>query len=393
MKKNIELVKKESAKLYQEIIDNGYSEELAKTISDELSTKGGYLFNKSHSYSYAVLCFQTAYLKQNYPLQFFKALLNLNIDKAGMINKYIIDGENFDIKIEQPNINHSVINFSIYENKILFGLSAIAGIGEKLANNILSERNNNGKYTGFDNLLQRIPITSAQMVALIKSGAIPTSNKRQCLIKYLKSNFPNEPFKYTPVQSYKTKKEMLEVWGIDIDKYKNGKKTDKEAVLIEYNKRREQQMRKEYYAKREQKYQEYITTCTEKYLQNEAFWEFETLQIFLSNNPFEKAYDYLTPLEEIEENEYCVIVGIISKIQKKKTKSGNPMAFVNVYSSVGLIEAVLWSRQLKESEDLLKKGSQIAMKCIKEGENKVLCESVKSYATWLKYAERKLKHE
>ena len=79
VKKNIELVKQESAKLYQEIIDNGYSVELAKQISDDLATKGGYLFNKSHSYSYAVLCLQTAYLKCHYEPEFLTAVLNNRI--------------------------------------------------------------------------------------------------------------------------------------------------------------------------------------------------------------------------------------------------------------------------------------------------------------------------
>ena len=392
-KKNIELVKQESAKLYQEIIDNGYSKELAKTISDELSTKGGYLFNKSHSYSYAVLCFQTAFLKQNYPLQFFKALLNLNIDKAGMINKYIIDGQLFDVKVVQPNINRSEKGFSIYDGVILYALSAITGIGEKLSEGLIEERNKNGKYKGFDDLVNRVPVTTAQIVSLIKSGAIPTSDKHKCLIKYLKSLFTIEPFTYKPLSSYKTKKEMLEVWGIDVDKYKVGNKTDKEAVLEEYNIRREKQMKSDYYLKREQKYQEYIETCTQKYLQNEPFWEFEALQIFLSNNPFEQAYKYLRAFEDIEDGESCVLVGIISRVQKKKTKSGNQFAFVNVYSSVGLIEAIVWSSQLKQYEDLIKKGTQVAMKCIKENDTQVVCDSVRDYHEWLEYAERKLKHE
>lgn len=392
-KKMPELVKEESKKLYQEIIDNGYSEEVAKAISDELAAKGGYCFNKSHSYSYAVLCFQTAFLKRNYPLYFFKALLNLNIDKAGMINKYIIDGQTFNIEVEQPNINYSEKKFSIHNDKIIYALSAISGIGEKLTDNLISERNENGKYTGFDNLAERVPITTAQVVALIKSGAIPTHDKKKTLIKYLKGLFPNEPFVYKPVSSYKTKQEMLNVWNIDVDQYKVGNKTDKEAVLAEYNLRREKQMRSEFYAKREQKYQEYIANCTDKYLQNEAFWEFEALQIFLSNNPFEQAYNYLRPFEDIPDGEDCVIVGIIAKVQKKKTKSGSQMAFVNVYSAVGLIEAIVWSSQLKEFEDLIKKGSQIAMKCTKENESQVVCNSIKPYSEWLKYAERKLKNE
>ena len=392
-KKNIELVKQESAKLYQEIIDNGYSKEIAETISHELSTKGGYLFNKSHSYSYAVLCFQTAFLKQNYPLQFFKALLNLNIDKAGMVNKYIIDSQDFNITVTKPHINHSVKNFSIYNNNILFGLSAISGIGEKLSESIIEERTCHGKYTGMDDFISRVSVTTAQIVSLIKSGAFPTKNKKKCLINYLKSSFPCEPFKYKPVSTYKTKKEMLEVWGIDVDKYKENNKVNKEAVLEEYNKRREKQMRSEYYIKREIQYQEYIQTCSDRYLPNETFWEFEALQIFLSNNPFEKAYKYLRPFENIEEGESCVLVGVISKVQKKKTKTGNQFAFVNIYSSTGLIEAIVWSTELKQHEDLIRKGNQIAMKCIKENESQVKCESIKSYSKWLQYAERKLNKE
>ena len=392
-KKNIELVKQESAKLYQEIINNGYSKEIAETISHELSTKGGYLFNKSHSYSYAVLCFQTAFLKQNYPLQFFKALLNLNIDKAGMVNKYIIDSQNFNITVTKPHINHSVKNFSIYNSNILFGLSAISGIGEKLSESIIEERTCNGKYTDMNNFISRVPVTTAQIVSLIKSGAFPTKNKKKCLINYLKSSFPCEPFKYKPVSTYKTKKEMLEVWGIDIDKYKENNKVNKEAVLEEYNKRREKQMRSEYYIKREMQYKDYIQTCSDRYLPNETFWEFEALQIFLSNNPFEKAYKYLRPFENIEEGESCVLVGVISKVQKKKTKTGNQFAFVNIYSSTGLIEAIVWSTELKQHEDLIRKGNQIAMKCIKENESQVKCESIKSYSKWLQYAERKLNKE
>ncbi len=391
-KKNVELVKQESAKLYQEIIDNGYSEEIASAISNELSTKGGYLFNKSHSYSYAVLCFQTAFLKQNYPLHFFKALLNLNIDKTGMINKYILDGLEFDISVIQPNINSSVKNFSVCDNKILFGLSAISGIGDKLADTIISERSTNGNFKGFNDISTRIDITKSQIVSLIKSGAIPTKDKKKCLINYLKAQFDNAPFEYKSVSSYKTKREMLEVWGINVDDYRIGRSIDKDAVLAEYNKRLEKQMKSEYYAKQNEKYRQYISDCNEKYLQNEQFWEFEALQIFLTDNPFEEAYHYLRAFEDITENDDCTIVEIIAKVQKKKSKNGQQFAFVNIYSSFGLVEAVVWNKQLKEYEDLIKKGSQIAMKCKKESETQVVCEKIRPYNEWLNYAKRRLKN-
>ena len=91
--------------MYQEIIDNGYSEEIAKEISDNLSTKGGYLFNKSHSALYSILTLKTAYLKKKYPVEFFCALLNQKRDDYGALNKYIIDATNLGVRLLPPHLN------------------------------------------------------------------------------------------------------------------------------------------------------------------------------------------------------------------------------------------------------------------------------------------------
>ena len=183
---------------------------------------------------------------------------------------------------------------------------------------------------------------------------------------------------------------MLEVWNIDVDKFKVGNKVDKEAVLALYNHHKEIRDKKEYYAKKEMAYQKYIEECNEKYLNNQAFWEFEALQIFLGTNPFEEAYQYLEcSFQNVAEESTCILVGVIAKVQKKKTKTGQQFAFVNLYSSFGLVEAVVWSTQLKEYEDLIKKGSQIAMLCRKESETNVVCQQVRSYDDWLKYIKKK----
>ena len=81
-----------------------------------------------------------------------------------------------------------------------------------------------------------------------------------------------------------------------------------------------------------------------------------------------------------------------AKVQKKKSKNGQQFAFVNIYSSFGLVEAIVWNTQLKEYEDLIKKGSQIAMKCIKENETQVICDKIRPYKEWLRYAQRRLKN-
>lgn len=387
-KKNIELVKQESEKLYQEIIDNGYSHEIAKTISEELKTKGGYLFNKSHSYSYAVLCFQTAYLKINYPVYFFKALFNLNKDKAGMVNKYIVDSKQFGVSVLPPHINKSLVDFSIYDNNVLFGFSAITGIGERIAQEIVAEREKNGKYKKLPDLLSRTTLTKTQIISLIKSGAIPTKDKKSCLLKYLKSLY--KPLEYKELSKLPTYNKLIVEYDIDIEKYRigNGKYDyDKDLLLTLAN----QKKKEKFDLQQEDRLKQFLLT-NNKYIENADFWEFEALQIFIHNNPFEEALPYLTTaFETVENDNDCVVVGVISRVQKKKDRNKKPFAFVNIYSTFGIIEGVLWNSQLVQYEDLVKKGSQVAIKCRKADEDKVTIQAMRPYAEWL--SERKKRHD
>lgn len=386
-KKNIELVKQESEKLYQEIIDNGYSHEIAKTISEELKTKGGYLFNKSHSYSYAVLCFQTAYLKINYPIYFFKALFNLNKDKAGMVNKYIVDSKQFGVTVLPPHINKSQVDFSIYDNNVLFGFSAITGIGERIAQEIVADREKNGKYKNLQDLLSRTTLAKTQIINLMKSGAIPTKDKKSCLLKYLKSLY--KPLEYKELSKLPTYNKLIIDYDIDIEKYRigNGKYDyDKDLLLTLAN----QKKKEKFDLQQEDRLKQFLST-NNKYLENADFWEFEALQIFIHNNPFEEALPYLTTaFEAVENDNDCVIVGVISRVQKKKDRNKKPFAFVNIYSTFGIIEGVLWNSQLVQYEDLVKKGSQVAIKCRKTDEDKVTIQAMRPYVEWL--SERKKRY-
>lgn len=386
-KKIVELVQKESEILRGEIVANGYSKEIADKIANELSQKGGYLFNKSHSYSYAVLCFETAWFKAHYPTYFFKALFNQNKDKAGAINKYILDARYFNVDIMPPNINHSGMNFTVDKDKVLFGLSAIGGIGESLSKQIIEERENNGIYKSFDDLIQRLSLGKASVIALIKSGAIPCKNKREKLISYLKSEY--QPLKFSEVQSLPTYKKLEEDWNINLKKYvipSSGKRTvyDKEALLTEYNRLKKIQFEEN----QKVRFQKYIDD-NKKYLEDEQFWEFQTLQVFINDNPFDAAYTFLTPFEDVPDGEKCTLVGIIAKVQKKKDKNGKQFAYINIYSSFGLVEGIVWHSQLKEYEDLVKKGQQVAILCKKDSEEKVIVEKLKPYSKWLEYVRKK----
>lgn len=377
-KKKPEKVKEEVELLHDEIIANGYDKATAEYICNELSTKGGYGFNASHSQAYAVICLQTAYLKAHHPLAFFKAMLNLNKAKVGKVNKIMVDARSFDIQILPPSINRSGMDFTVSNGKILFGLSAIGGIGNTLAETIIAERDRNGKFKGLDDFTSRVRATKAQIIALVKSGAIPTKNKRIFLENYIASGLEESEFK--PVSTLPTKAVLLSKWDIDTEHYKVGKKVDKETVLRIYNEKR----RVVYETEKLKKKEAYMAEQTTKYLQDEELWEFQTLQTFISDtNPFEKAFSYIKDFSEIEEGDFCVLVGIIAKIQKKKTKTGMLFAFVNLYSGDGIIELTVWPRVLSDYQDLIVKGSQVAVLGKKEDESHVIASDFKPYKQWL----------
>lgn len=286
-----------------------------------------------------------------------------------------------------PNINHSGMNFTVDNNKVLFGLSAIGGIGESLSKQIIEERENNGIYKSFDDLITRLSLGKASVIALIKSGAIPCKNKREKLVSYLKSQY--QPLIFTEVQSLPTYKKLEEDWNIDLKKYivpSSGKRIvyDKEALLTEYNRLK----KKQFDENQKVRFQKYIED-NKKYLEDEQFWEFQTLQVFINDNPFDAAYTFLTPFEDVPDGEKCTLVGIIAKVQKKKDKNGKQFAYINIYSSFGLVEGIVWHSQLKEYEDLVKKGQQVAILCKKDSEEKVIVEKLKPYSKWLEYVRKK----
>lgn len=377
-KKKPEKVKEEVELLHKEILDHGYDDKTANVICDELSTKGGYGFNKSHSQAYSVILLQTAYLKAHHPVAFFKAVLNLNKDKVGKVNKIMVDARQFGVQILPPNINHSGKNFTVVNGRILFGLSAIGGIGKTLADDIMRDRKENGLYKNFANFVARVHPTKAQIVALVKSGAIPCKDKRQFLIRYFMDESKTAEFK--PVSTLPTRKRLLDEFNIDTAQYMNGKKVDKAAVLQVYNQVRRVRFESEKLEKQNKALAEY----SEKYLQDEPFWEFQTLQTFISDkNPFEDAFKYIRDFSEIEEGGNCVLVGVISNVQKKKTKNGQQFAFVNLYSGSGIIELTIWPTTLSKNQELIVKGMQVAVIGRKEDESHLVVNKVKSYKQWL----------
>ena len=249
-------------------------------------------------------------------------------------------------------------------------------MGEKFVDVLIEERNK-GNFKNFNDFYERMNPSNAVVIALTKAGAIPCKDKRQFLLKFADKQFERKPYK--PVVSLPKLSVLKEQYGIDTDIIK-----DNEERLMLYNKKREN----EYIETQKIKYNKSIQEFSDKYLQNEKFWEFEALSVFINNNPFVEAYKYIdAPFEEVEEGAKGLVVGVIANIQKKKDRNGKQFAFLWMYSAFGLIEVICWHSQYKQYEDLIKRGSQIAILCSKSDE-KAVAKEMKTYDQWLE--DRKL---
>jgi DNA polymerase-3 subunit alpha len=155
---------------------NRIPEKQANEIFDLLEKFAGYGFNKSHAAAYAIVAYQTAYLKANYPVEFFCAMMTNDMADTAKLSQYINEARNFGIEVLGPDVNESQVYFApAREGKaIRFGLAAIKGVGEVAVETILKARNEGGKFTSLSDLCERVDgrtVNRKILEALIKSGA------------------------------------------------------------------------------------------------------------------------------------------------------------------------------------------------------------------------------
>lgn len=152
----------------------GIPQKTAESVFDEMTSFAEYAFNKSHAAAYAVVAYQTAYLRVHYPVAFMTALLNSFLSSRDRISLYIQASRNMGIQVLPPDINRSNAVFSTEGNSIRFGLAAIKRVGKTAVNLIVDERNQNGEFTSFSNFCRRIPpesVNKSMCESLILSGA------------------------------------------------------------------------------------------------------------------------------------------------------------------------------------------------------------------------------
>ena len=351
-----------------------WTEQQIEEVWALLAKQAEYSFNRGHAVAYSLLSYLTAWLKVYYPVEFMTALLTAKSDRTEKLSSIINDCNRIGIKVLPPQINKSKLTFTAISKKkeILFGFGAVKGIGESIVNKIIEGQ----PYDNFDDFLGKVQDKTAT-IALIKAGAFPTNDKMKLMQRYAKSLFVCKEYK--PVVSTPTKTKLLLDWDIDVDNFKVGKKTDKEAVLALYNQKRKQQ----FDAEQKLKYKAFMNDFRLQYAQDEFMWEFQSLSMFVTDNPLKEAYDIIgSEWDDVPNGNKAVVPCVIVDIKRKKDKNNNQFAYIDLCTSNKIVEGTIWSKQLREYYELIEKGSCVCILGRKE-EDHLFVEKVKSYNQWL----------
>lgn len=195
-KKQLDILKAKEKDFKKYFLENyEYGKEVADEIWGQLEPFASYGFNKAHASSYAAVAYWCAYLKGNYPLEFVTALMHSDLENSDRIVIDINDAKRLGFEVLAPDINESGVYFKPEGDKsIRFGLGAIKNVGVKVCQKIVSERDKNGNYTSFDDLIIRVGtsnITKKVAECLIKVGALDTFGSRSALLLILQEVFEN----------------------------------------------------------------------------------------------------------------------------------------------------------------------------------------------------------
>lgn len=340
---------------------------------DLLLKQSGYSFNRSHSCAYGITSYITAWLKCYYPTHFMCALMNNNMGNYSKLFKNIDEARRMDITILPPDINISAMKFTVNQNTILFGLNGIKGIGKSALVGVVEQR----PYSDVIELINKNKdnkLNISNIVALIKAGALGT-NKTQIFKQVCRYSFTNKnSCEYKPVVTTPSNKKLLDV-GIDIPNTVDNYKETRLALWNEHK-------AKLFNDLTNQKYKQFKNEFISKYMTNKHLWEFETLSMFLTHNPFQKGINAITEYADDYEGKVTAI-GIIFDIDKKKDKKNQQYAFVEFYNGKNIVELIFWAYTYSKYQQGIFKGSTLAVYGTKEG-NTIRVEKVQPYVRWAK---------
>lgn len=327
-------------------IANGIDEQVANHIYDEMVDFAKYAFNKSHAAAYAVVAYQTAYLKYYYPVEFMAALLTSVIDNPDKVSSYIMSLRKMGIEILPPDINEGEGGFSVGDKSIRYGLSAIKGLGWPVIEAIVSNRKELGRYDTIKDLAERLSgkeINKRTMESLIKSGALDSlkGNRRQKMTMYVKVlDSVNEEKKHAITGQMslfdfvgEEDKAAMDIPYPDVEEY------DTQTLLA---------MEKEVLG---------VYVSGHPLKDYEALWEKS-----ITNTCADFLPDENMEYEHIEDRQECVVGGIIQSKTVKLTRNNTMMAFLTLEDMLGSVEVIVFPRDYDRVRNMLVEDEKVFIK-------------------------------
>ena len=323
-------------------IANGISEQTANKIYDDMIDFAKYAFNKSHAAAYAVVSYQTAFLKYYYPVEFMAALMTSVIEMPTKVAEYIQVCRQMNIKILPPDVNRGAYGFSVDNGAIRYGLSAIKSVGRPVINALVEEREVNGEYRSLKNFIERLTgtVNKRAIENFIKAGALDCleGNRRQKMLVYSqivdsiaqekKNSFAGQMSLFDLVSD--EEKKEYEIRMPDVEEY------DKEMILA---------------------------------------FEKDVLGIYLSGHPLERYRNIMEkmisakttdfqPDEEsgipkVYDGQKVIIGGMITEKTIKYTRNNKVMAFLTVEDLLGTVEIVVFPRDYEKWQAMLNEDARV----------------------------------
>ena len=362
-------------------VRNGVDEKTANKIFDEMIDFASYAFNKSHAAAYAVVAYQTAWLKCYYPIEFMAALLNSFLGSSDKISQYVHECKILNIEVLPPDINESYVKFTVVNGKIRFGLAAVKNVGEGAVKSIIEERKSDGKYRSFRDFCDRIDgrdVNKRCIESLIKSGAFDSMGtyRSRLIAVYEKMLDGIAQIKKRNMEG------QLSMFELSMGTGNNGSNAEssfyeEEDIYPEIN-----------------EYPNKVLLSMEKemlglYISGHPLSEFEEelskmVSLYSSElneevNQSDEAYS-LDDKKNICDGMNVVVGGIITSKKTKTTRNNNLMAFLTLEDMYGTMEVIVFPTTLEKYSKLIIEENIVLIKgriSVKEEEQtKIICEEI-----------------
>ena len=348
-KKIKELLDKQSERLINGMLKNGIDAKSAKAIWDLFPPFARYGFNRSHAACYAMIGYQTAYLRANYPSEFMASLLNADSGDVERIAFLISECKKMNIQVLPPDVNKSASAFTCEENNIRFGLTAIKNIGTAIVGAIIEARERSGPFVNLTELLNRVQhkdFNKKSMESLAKSGALDSLGiERNQIVSNIE-----EVLKWHSALKKESVSSQIGLFG----------RTGSNSQSLRLKK---------------------VAPATS---QEKLTWEKELLGLYISDHPLNSYRQKIEtlkarPIKEVraETSGYQIIAGVISKLQKIITKTGKPMLFAKVEDFNDAMEIVVFPETLARSIPVWIENGPVCIRgkiSMRDGEAKLICE-------------------